>query len=65
MDYLGIKVTLGFLFIRKARVMFRYPRDKEDRLVFILLYDLSTRDITSVKTNIETERVRDSILYKS
>jgi len=65
MDCLGIKVILGFLFIQKARVTFRYPRDKEDRLVFILLYDLSTRDITSVKTNIETERVRDSLLYKS
>ena len=65
MDCLGIKVILGFLFIRKARVTFRYPRDEEDRLVFTLLCDLSTRDISSVKTNIETERVRDSILYKS
>ncbi len=45
--------------------MFRYPKDKEDRLVFILLYNLKTRDITSVKTNTKTERVRDSFLYKS
>ena len=61
-DCLGIKVILGFLFIRKARVIFRYPRDK-DRLVFTLLYDPRTRQITSVKTNIEIERVRDSFLY--
>jgi hypothetical protein len=45
--------------------MFRYPRDKEDRLVFTLLCDLRTRDITSIKTNIETERARDLFLYKS
>ena len=62
MDCPGIKVILGFPFIRKARVTFRHPRDK-DRLVFALLCDPRTRQITSVKTNIETERVRDSFLY--
>ena len=61
-DCPGIKVILGFLFIRKARVMFRYPRNKEDGPVFALLYDPRTRQITSVKTNTETERVRDSFL---
>src|SRR5579859_2712068 len=64
MDCLGIKVILGFLFIQKARVTFRYPRDKEDRLVFVLLYNLQTREITSIKTNIKTKRVRDSFLNK-
>jgi hypothetical protein len=64
-DYTGIKVVLGFLFIRKARVIFRYPRDKEDRLVFALLCDPRTRDTTSVKTNIEIEKARESYLYKS
>jgi hypothetical protein len=58
-------VVLGFLFIRKARVIFKYPRDKEDGLVFILLCDPRTRDIISIKTNIETEKVRESYLYKS
>jgi len=62
-DCLGIKVILGFLFIQKARVTFRYSRNKEDRLVFALLCDLRTRQITSVKTNIETERARDSFIY--
>ncbi len=65
MDCLGIKVILGFLFIQKARVTFRYPRDKEDRLVFTLLCDLQTREITSIKTNLETEKARDSILNRS
>jgi len=65
MDCPGIKVILGFPFIRKARVTFRYPRDEEDGPVFALLYDLRTGDITSVKTNIETERARDSFLYRS
>src|SRR6266513_682997 len=32
-DCLGIKVILGFSFIQKARVTFRYSRDKEDRPV--------------------------------
>jgi hypothetical protein len=58
-------VVLGFLFIRKARVIFKYPRDKEDRPVFVLLCDPRTRDIISVKTNTETEKVRESYLYKS
>jgi hypothetical protein len=58
-------VVLGFLFIQKARVIFKYPRDKEDRPVFVLLCDPRTRDITSVKTNIETEKARESYLYKS
>jgi hypothetical protein len=58
-------VVLGFLFIQKARVIFRYPRDKEDKPVFVLLCDPRTRDITSVKTNIETEKARESYLYKS
>jgi len=65
MDCPGIKVILGFLFIQKARVIFRYPRDKEDRLVFALLCDPQTREITSVKTNIETERARDSFLNRN
>jgi hypothetical protein len=56
-DYTRIKVVLGFLFIRKARVIFRYPRDKEDRPVFILLCDPRSRDIISIKTNIETKKV--------
>ncbi len=64
-DCLGIKVILGFLFIQKARVIFRYLRDEEDRPVFALLCDPRTGDITSVKTNIETESARDTFLYKS
>jgi hypothetical protein len=58
-------VVLGFLFIQKARVIFRYPRDKEDRPVFTLLYNPRTRDIISIKTNTETEKARESYLYKS
>src|SRR6266487_176586 len=65
MDCPGIKVILGFPFIRKARVTFRYPRDEEDGPVFALLCDPRTGDITSVKTNTETERARDTFLYKS
>jgi hypothetical protein len=65
MDYTRIKVVLGFPFIQKARVIFKYPRDKEDRPVFALLCDLRTRDITSIKTNTETEKARKSYLYKS
>ena len=61
----GIKVVLGFLFIRKAKVIFRYLKDEEDGLVFILLYDLRTGVITSIKTNTETEKARESYLYKA
>jgi hypothetical protein len=65
MDSSGIKVILGFPFIRKARVTFRYPRDEEDGPVFALLCDPRTGDITSVKTNTETEKARESYLYKA
>jgi hypothetical protein len=52
----GIKVILRFLFIQKARVIFRYLKDKEDGLVFALLCNLRTRDIISIKTNIKIEK---------
>jgi hypothetical protein len=65
MDSPSIKVVLGFLFIWKARVIFRYPRDKEDGLVFVLLCDPRTRDITSIKTNIEIVKARETYLYKA
>jgi len=61
----GIKVVLGFLFIQKARVTFRYPKDEEDGPVFALLCDPRTRVITSVKTNIKIEKARESYLYKA
>jgi hypothetical protein len=58
-------VVLGFPFIRKARVIFKYSKDKEDGLVFALLCDPRTRVITSVKTNTKTEKARESYLYKA
>jgi hypothetical protein len=58
-------VVLRFLFIRKARVTFRYPKDEEDGPVFALLCDPRTRVITSVKTNTKTEKARESYLYKA
>jgi hypothetical protein len=45
--------------------MFRYPKDEEDRPVFVLLCDPRTRVITSVKTNTKTEKARESYLYKA
>ena len=65
MESPGIKVVLGFPFIRKARVTFRYPKDEEDGPVFALLCDPRTGVITSVKTNTETEKARESYLYKA
>jgi hypothetical protein len=47
-------VVLGFLFIQKARVTFRYPKDEEDGPVFALLCDPRTGVITSVKTKLKT-----------
>jgi hypothetical protein len=61
----GIKVVLRFLFIQKTKVTFRYLKDEEDGLVFILLYDPRTGVIISVKTNTETEKARESYLYKA
>jgi hypothetical protein len=58
-------VVLGFPFIQKARVIFRYPKDEKDRLVFTLLCDPRTRVITSVKTNTEIEKAQESYLYKA
>jgi hypothetical protein len=58
-------VVLGFPFIQKARVIFKYPKDEEDRLVFALLCDPRTRVITSIKTNIKIEKARESYLYKA
>jgi hypothetical protein len=49
-------VVLRFLFIRKAKVIFRYLKDEEDKLVFALLYDLRIRVITSVKTNTKIKK---------
>jgi len=53
-DCLGIKIILGFLFFRKARVTLRYLRDKKDSLVFTLFYNPRTSVIIIVKTNNET-----------
>ncbi len=61
-DCLRIKIILRFPFFRKARVTFRYLRDDEDRLVFALLYDPRIGGITIVKTNTETEKVRETLL---
>jgi hypothetical protein len=61
----GIKIVLRFLFIQKAKVIFRYLKDEEDGPVFILLYDPRTGVIISIKTNIETEKARESYLYKA
>ena len=65
MDCPGIKIILGFPFFRKARVTFRYPRDDKDRPVFALLYDPRTGGITTVKTNTETEKARETLLARS
>jgi hypothetical protein len=45
--------------------MFRYPRNKENGLVFTLLYNPWTRDIISIKTNIETVKAQETYLYKA
>jgi hypothetical protein len=45
--------------------MFRYFRDEEDGLVFVLLCDLRTGEIISVKTNIETVKAQETYLYKA
>jgi hypothetical protein len=45
--------------------MFKYPRDKEDKLVFILLYNPWTKDIINIKTNIEIIKAREAYLYKA
>ena len=58
-------MVLGFLFIQKAKVIFRYLKDEEDGLVFILLYDPRTKVIISIKTNTETEKARENYLYKA
>jgi hypothetical protein len=49
-------VVLRFPFIWKARVTFKYPKDEEDGLVFILLCDPRTRVIISVKTNTKIKK---------
>jgi hypothetical protein len=61
---LRIKVVFRFPFIKKVKVIFRYFKNEEDRLVFILLCDLKTRVIISVKTNIEIKKARKNYLYK-
>ena len=64
-ESLRIKVVLKFPFIRKVKVIFRYFKNEEDGLVFILLCDLKTRVITSVKTNTEIKKARENYLYKA
>jgi hypothetical protein len=65
MDCPGIKIILGFPFFRKARITFRYPRDDEGGPVYALLNDPRTGDITSVKTNPETQKSRDAQLVRA
>ena len=38
--------------------MLRYPSNYKDRPVYVLFYNLTTRKIISVKTNIETENAK-------
>ena len=64
-DYPRIKIILRFPFFRKARVTFRYLRDDKDRPVFALVYDLRTGEITTVKTNTKTEKVKETLLARS
>ena len=45
--------------------MLRYPSDHEDRPVYVLFYDLTTREITSVKTNIETEKAKTTEIARA
>jgi hypothetical protein len=45
--------------------MFKYPKNKENRPVFILLYNPQTRDIISIKTNIKTIKAQETYLYKA
>jgi hypothetical protein len=46
-------------------IIFKYLRDKEDKLVFILLYDFKTNKIISIKINIKTDKAKESYLYKT
>ena len=64
-ESLRIKVVLRFPFIRKVKVIFRYFKNEEDGLVFILLYDFKIKVIISIKTNIEIKKTRESYLYKA
>ena len=57
-DYSRIKVILRFPFIYKARVILRYLSNYKDRLVYILFYNLITREIISIKTNTKTENIK-------
>jgi len=59
-DCPSVKVIPRFLFFRKVRVTLRYPRNKEDRPVYILFYNPRTREIISVKTNTKIEKVRET-----
>ena len=56
----SIKVILGFLFFRKAKVLFRYPRDYNRGIVLAQFWDQRLRDITTVKTNDATEDAKDA-----
>jgi hypothetical protein len=65
MDRPGVKVILGFPFIRKARVTLRYPSDHEDGPVYALFCDPTTGEITSVKTNAETENAKTTEIARA
>jgi hypothetical protein len=65
MDRPGVKVILGFPFIRKARVTLRYPSDLEDGPVYALFCDPTTGEITSVKTNAETENAKTTEIVRA
>ena len=45
--------------------MFKYPKNKKDGLVFILLYNSQTKEIISIKTNIEIAKAQETYLYKA
>jgi hypothetical protein len=38
--------------------MLRYPSNYKDRPIYVLFYNLTTREIISIKTNIETENAK-------
>jgi len=50
-------VVFNFLFIKKTRIIFKYFKDEEDGLVFILFYDLKIKVIISIKINIKIKKI--------
>ena len=62
---INIKIILGFLFMRKIKLIFRYLNDYKNKLIYILFCNLINKTIISIKINTKIKNNKKINLLKN